>query len=326
MNKKIFSVLVALTLVFGFGGIALANDGALADFNTHYTNAGATYSCNLCHLIPPGTPTLNPYGTALLAQPGVTGSAIPDAAFLAVENADSDGDTFSNLDEITAGSLPGYSNDVPPPVGGVINITSPNGGEVIPSGLPFPITYDASDNVASVKVRYSLNGGVTWFIADDAGGSVIGSFNWAVPTPKKNKTKALVKVIGFTGPDGTGTRVDADRSLPFTIETVTITSPTTTDTLTGGGSFPITWVTNGTSAAVDSFELFYSTNNGLTWKRIFKSAAGSGDPGTYTWDNTSLRPIPSPANPKPKSFIRLLLKDSTGATVGTDVSNKFTIQ
>jgi hypothetical protein len=211
-----------------------------------------------------------------------------------------------------------------PTVTGDIDITSPNGGDVIPSGSTATITYDASAGVTSVKVRYSLNGGVTWFPAIDAGASVIGSYNWAVPTPKKNKTKALVKVIGY---NAAMVRVDADTSdAVFTIETVTITSPTTTDTLTGGGTFPITWTTNGTSAAVDNFELFYSTNNGLTWKKIFTSAAGSGNPGTYTWDNTSLRPIPSPANPKHKSLIRLLLKDNTGATVGTDVSNKFTIQ
>jgi len=319
MNKKILSVLIALTLVFGFAGIALANTGALADFNAFYPNAGATYSCTLCHVTPGDTG--NPYGAALVAQGG-TANAIADAAFLAVENVDSDGDTFTNLAEILAGSWPGNPNSVPGGgAGSVINITSPNGGEVIPSGAAFAITYDASADVNSVKVRYSLNGGATWLPAKDAGGSVIGSFNWAVPTPKKNKTKALVKVIGYNG----AAKVDVDKSdAVFTIETVTITSPTTTDTLTGGGSFPITWTTNGIT--VDSFVLFYSTNNGLTWKRISKSAPGSGNPGTYTWDNTSERPIPSPAVPKPKSMIRLILKDNTGATVGIDASDKFWIQ
>lgn len=312
MHRKIIFIVAVLTFVFG-ASFALADPAAFGVFTTRYP--GTAYDCTVCH--GPGGPPTNPYGAALAPLP------VTDAELAAIEGVDSDGDTFTNLVEIQAGSLPGDPASVPPPPGVVIEITSPNGGEVIPSGSSTPITYTAPAEVTKVKVKYSLDNGQTWFPAIDAGGSVIGTYNWLVPTPKKNKTKALVKVIGF---DVSNTRIGVDKSnAVFTIETVSITVPAAGDTVSAPSQV-ITWVTNGTKAPVDSFVLFYSTNNGTQWKKIFKSPAGSGNPGTYTWDSTSPKPIPTPATPKTKSLIKLVLKDNTGATVATAISGKFTIQ
>jgi hypothetical protein len=240
---------------------------------------------------------------------------------IAVENVDSDGDGFNNIAEITAGTLPGNAASQPPPPGVIIDILAPNKGDIIPSGVPFTILYDAPPKVTSVIVRYSFDGGLTWLPALGTPGA--GSFDWDVPTPKKNLNAVRLKVIGL---NASGRRIGRGNSAVFGIETVDIDSPTNGDTLTGGGSHVIQWITNGTKAAVDSIELRYSKNNGLTWERIVKTAKGTGNPGFYTWDNTSENPIPAVPAPKTKSRIMLILRDNAGKTVGVDVSNKFTIQ
>jgi hypothetical protein len=314
MRKKILSVVVALVFVLGISGLALANNGALGDFNAQYPANTLGSSCSICHTNAPNT---NPYGAALVGQ-GATGDAIAAAMFQAVETVDSDGDGATNIQEINQGFFPGDPTSTPPPVGVTITITAPVGGAIIASGSTTNITYDAPAEVTSVKVKYSLDNGVTWGIAQEGVGSVLGSFVWTVPTPTKNKTKTLVKVIGF---NASNAKVGSGKSAAFTIETVTITAPTSLDTLTGGGSFTINWLTNGTKAPVDRIKLLYSTNNGTTWKLITKTAAGTGNPGTFTWT-----PVASVPKLKPNSLIKVILMDAAGNTVGSDVSDKFSIQ
>lgn len=78
-------------------------------------------SCGTCHLSPPG---LNPYGLDVASELA-TGAQRPlhedvfaaelGSALIAVEATDSDGDGFSNLEEIQAGSAPGEPGSVPDP-------------------------------------------------------------------------------------------------------------------------------------------------------------------------------------------------------------------
>jgi hypothetical protein len=100
---------IALTLVLGFAVIVSANNGALVNFNSQYPGNSFAGSCNICHA---GVPATNPYGAALKGAGG-TGSTISSAQFTAVEGVDSDGDTFTNLQEITAGTFPGDPTDSP---------------------------------------------------------------------------------------------------------------------------------------------------------------------------------------------------------------------
>jgi hypothetical protein len=314
MRKKVLSVLVALVFVLGISGLALADTGAFNDFNAQYP-ATTISGCNVCH--PPSGPPTNPYGDDLLANGG-SGANIPAATFVAVQGLDSDGDGATNIQEINQGFLPGDPTSTPPATGVTITITSPAGGASIASGSTTTITYTTSAPVDHVKVKYSLDNGLTWANAAGAPGAAVNTFDWNVPAPTKNKTKVLVKVIGF---NASNAKVAADTSSAFTIETVTITAPTLNQPVPQGGSFTITWLTNNTSATVDSFQLLYSTNNGTTYKPIFTAPAGTGNPGTYTWN-----PVAAVPKPKPNSLIKLILKDAAGNKVGTAVSAKFTIQ
>ena len=317
MSKKVVSVLIVLAFVLGMAGLAAANNGAFNSFNTHYP--GKSYNCTtLCHNGNP--PNMNPYGAALLAN-GATANSVSAATFTAVEPLDSDGDGFTNLAEITAGTYPG--NPASHPAGGVakITITAPAAGAVVASGSATNINYSVppAAAVTSVSAKYSIDGGLTWPNATELPGSVVGtSFAWSVPEPTKNKKNVMVKLNGF---NASNAKVAAGKSAAFTIETVSITAPTQGQVVTGGGPFTITWLTNGTSAAVDHIQLQYSTNNGTNWKQIVTTAAGTGNPGTFNWN-----PVATVAKAKPNSLIKVILKDAAGNTVGTAVSNKFTIQ
>ena len=307
MEKKILGVLVvSLALVVGFAGIASANNGALTDFNAEYPGNSYSNSCRICHTASP--PNTNPYGTDLVGE-GATGNNIPPATFAAVEGLDSDGDGFTNIQEIDAGKFPGDAASRP---GVSITITAPIAAQVIPSGLPFSITYDAPPEVSSVKVKYSLDGGVTWLSA--AGTPGTGSFDWDVPTPVKNSTKALVRVIGFDAGDK---KLGSGKSARFTIEVVSITAPAPDETVTKGSVYPVTWITNGTKGPVDSATVFYTFGSSGIWKAATGTVV---DPlGSFTWN------VPSPVKNKIVK-LKVVLKDLAGVTVGKAVSKAFLLQ
>jgi len=97
---------------------------------------------------------------------------------------------------------------------GPVKLTSPSGGEVIPSGSPFTIQWMAALEAVTFKLKYSLNNGRTWKLIDS--GITDTSYDWTVPTPNQNKTKCLVKVIGY---DASEKMVGVDSSnSTFTIE------------------------------------------------------------------------------------------------------------
>lgn len=92
-------------------------------------------SCSTCHVAPP---SLNPYGLDVQAElaPGQerplhvdTFSAELGAALVAVEGKDSDGDGFSNLAEIEAGSAPSDASSTPDG-GGCVDTKPEDGWDV----------------------------------------------------------------------------------------------------------------------------------------------------------------------------------------------------
>lgn len=202
-----------------------------------------------------------------------------------------------------------------------IAVITPNGGEVIPSGSVFPVSWTAPAESAAFSVKYSLDKGLTWRAADGVFSG--NSFAWNVPTPVRNRPGSRIKVVGF---DAGGKKIGGDISdATFTVETVSITSPVGADTLTQGIPHAIMWRTNGTRASVDNFRLFYTKNNGRTWRRIIRTEPGTGNPGGFIWDDASENPIPDVPEAKPQSRIKLVLKDTSGNTVGIALSDLFTI-
>ena len=188
----------------------------------------------------------------------------------------SGGGTISSSGLFTAASAPGGPYTVRAASGSVsgtasvtvmlttsITVISPNGGEVIPSGSTFTMLYDAPSQVSSVKVRYSLDNGATWLRAVGTL-TAPGSIDWSVPTPVKNTTKALVRVIGV---NASNVKLGSDKSdRPFTIEVVSITAPVADEIVTKGSVYPVTWTTNGTKGPVSNAKVFYTFGSSGIWK------------------------------------------------------------
>lgn len=109
MNGKHLSASLLLVLLAATPGVSHASSGYLTEFNTTYGTAKtALDSCSVCHT---SVPALNPYGTVFSANHTPGTPAAP--SFKKIEPLDSDGDGFTNLEEITARTLPGSISSKP---------------------------------------------------------------------------------------------------------------------------------------------------------------------------------------------------------------------
>ncbi len=106
MHKLLwYPVLLAfLCIVTGPAGTAHAQSSYLTSFNSTYPSAPAAIkACVICHPNYPSSTARNSYGSAY-------GSA---GNFGTIETADSDGDGFTNIAEINAGTFPGNAASKP---------------------------------------------------------------------------------------------------------------------------------------------------------------------------------------------------------------------
>jgi hypothetical protein len=210
-----------------------------------------------------------------------------------------------------------------------VQLLSPNGGEVIPSGSTYPISWGAPLEAVKFKLKYSLDNGLTWIPIPKTADFITGtSYDWIVPKPWGNMKECLVKVTGYManevkfGP--------ADKSLaPFTIDVLKVTSPNGDlgdPPLISGNTYPIAWTTNATkNPPVAKVKLYYTKDEGVTWNPICDPLTGkctlSGNPGSYDWI------VPTVSKEKPNCKVKVELKDALGNIVGKDKSdNYFTIQ
>lgn len=113
MNRTL-TIVALIALAFSFQ--AQAKPGILKGFQAAYPKTkllALANKCTICHIEDSEENERNVYG-ADLEKTKHTGG-LPD--FKAVEALDSDGDGFTNIQEINAGSNPSDKSDVPAAVG-----------------------------------------------------------------------------------------------------------------------------------------------------------------------------------------------------------------
>ncbi len=104
----ILSIITTLML-----GVAMANPTILNKFTTEYDNSGTTLgTCKTCMDKTTAPVTWNSYGLALRSDPDFDRTN-PATAFKNIEQLDSDGDGFLNIEEIRNSTFPGDPNDFP---------------------------------------------------------------------------------------------------------------------------------------------------------------------------------------------------------------------
>ena len=184
------------------------------------------------------------------------------------------------------------------------------------SGNSYPVVWEAAPNAAKFELRYSIDNGATWLRAHTEPYILGTTYNWPVPTLRKNKARCLMNVMEYNSKN---VFVGSDRSDGvFNLEVLTITSPVFNLVLSGAGSHTIIWETNAINGTPSHTKLLYTLNGGTTWKSL---GTASGNPGNFTWN-----PLPAVLKAKTRCRIKLLLKDALGATIASALSPFFTIQ
>ncbi len=158
-----------------------------------------------------------------------------------------------------------------------VTLSSPNGGEVIPSGGSHTITWTASSSAVSFDLEYSINNGSTWrTIATGVTGT---SYAWSVPTVAGNKRKCRVRITAYdSGSNQVGQDTSDDR---FMIEVIRITSPNGGETWSRGTTQTITWTTNATKTPITKVVIKYHEVGVTGWNLI--TVIKGGNPGSYDW-------------------------------------------
>jgi hypothetical protein len=196
----------------------------------------------------------------------------------------------------------------------VLTLVLPIGGEVLPSGGTYGICWEAPSNAVKFDLKYTTNG-TNWIPIKTVTG--LSCTHWEIPVVTANKKQCRVKVIGY---DSNGVPIGEDISdKPFTIEVLRVTSPNGGEVppLKSGNTWTIKWVSYKTIKPVAKTVLKYTTD-GTIWKTI---KTLTGNPESFNWK------VPLVTETKTSCKVKVILKDASGADIGTDISDKFfTIQ
>ncbi len=228
-----WTVMVAVLCAVQFQ--SKANPKIRDTFFDHYTNISSsdtvyaisgvnkTPHCGMCHYnFTGGGDPWNPYGLAVRAQLETNGND-KVASFIAVESLDSDGDGYSNIDEIMNSLINPYKPTFPglngtnvsqvvnvnqadiidyltPTSGGpdttdpVVSVLSPNGGETTDGDAPMVISWSATDDhgISSINIYVSDDHGATFTPIALSISSTPSTFTWYVPN--RPTSNALIKI------------------------------------------------------------------------------------------------------------------------------------
>ena len=153
-----------------------------------------------------------------------------------------------------------------------IKVLSPNGGETIQSGTNYEIRW-TSENVANVRIEYTINGGADWISIINSTPS-FGSYVWT-NVPSVNSLQCRIRVSDVQN----GTPFDiSDQNFQITnlvVRSIKVMSPNGGEDWEAGTQQNITWNSSG----VAKVKIELSTNKGSDWSVLIDSLAG----GAYQW-------------------------------------------
>jgi Bacterial Ig-like domain len=227
MTILLFSAVFAIAVVLAVGGTAFAVTSYLNSFNSTYGTSGTRLdTCGLCHINPNGGGAVNNFGSDY-ASGGHNFNA-------ALEALDSDGDGFSNIDEINALTFPGDASDFPaagdttPPT---VTSTAPDNnatGVVVTATIS--ATFDEPIDPASV------DGFVTDGVDNVVGTlSVVGSTATFTPDAPLADNTVYTATLTTAVMDLAGNPLAADYIWSFTTEVASNPPPSTSSSDGGGG-------------------------------------------------------------------------------------------
>ncbi|MBX2976571.1 MAG: hypothetical protein KF721_10580, partial [Ignavibacteriaceae bacterium] len=155
---------------------------------------------------------------------------------------------------------------------GSVQLVTPTGGDRLLSGSVTNITWNKSSSVSTVRIEYSSNNGSTWNVVSASAAGT--SLAWVVPSVTTDQARIRISDAA------SNLAISNTNSIPFTVSSITITSPNGNEFVPANTTFPITW----NSSLVDNITLQYSTNNGTTWVNVVGAVNINASLGTYNWN------------------------------------------
>src|SRR3989344_4703614 len=123
-----------------------------------------------------------------------------------------------------------------------VNVTSPNGGEILTIGSTHRRTW-ASSNVDTINIGYSFGPGSLNWIATNV--SNVGYYDWNVNIGNTTNMQVKISIIGYQ--TGTGSASDESDNY-FTVKqptSIKIISPNGGETFQAGSSIQTQWTSSG---------------------------------------------------------------------------------
>jgi Zn-dependent metalloprotease len=100
-----------------------------------------------------------------------------------------------NTDDVVAAFAVVGINLGPPPATCNVTVTAPNGGESWQDSTTHTITWNSSDCSGTASISLSTNGGKSFGTTITSSTANDGSFDWAVPSYRKNQSKCRIRVV-----------------------------------------------------------------------------------------------------------------------------------
>ncbi|MBW2457899.1 MAG: hypothetical protein JRI68_25565 [Deltaproteobacteria bacterium] len=203
-----------------------------------------------------------------IVDAAVADAAIVDTAVADVVPADSGGSDLVQPDV----ALPDVGSQP------YLQVVSPNGGESLPVGFDYEISWISANLADTVFIYYSkdfFTSDVNVIAADHLD---TGSYTWTVPDDLSINVR--VKVAASMSPD----TVFDFSDLPFSIvdASITVTSPNGGETLLPFGGHEITWTSEHVLGDV---RIEYSRDDFVA--EAIEIVAATPNDGTFTWDPVS---------------------------------------
>lgn len=214
MYMGLFIVVALVSVSYGVGSY-------LSDFNTQYGTSGtALDSCKLCH--PGGTPpAVNEYGADYLNN---------GYSYTAIESLDSDGDGYTNIEEINAGTWPGNASSkpgsggdsIPPTITG-FSIPASSNSLIVPVDI-----FTATDDIAVAGYKITKNATKP---------AATGSWSPTPPTKVTLSSPGNIKLYGWAKDTSGNVSLSATATVTVTLNDTakpvitSFTAPATSSTL-----------------------------------------------------------------------------------------------
>lgn len=185
----------------------------------------------------------------------------------------------------------------------VLRVISPNGGEQLPIGSRYTITWYGTGTREDVKIEYSTDAGDAWtVIAEKIPNN--GKYDWVVPG-----TQSEICLVRISEVDGDPVDV-SDKVfsiVPPLSEDIVVSYPNGGESWTAGNVKEISWYG---SAEINNVTIKYSHNNGITWQTVVQTTPNDG---SYDWT--------IPDTPSDECLVQISANDGDPDPVPSDMSD-----